>query len=103
MSEMNETREQLQARIAVLEAQVRETPRSGFSIRVNPKGVFGKPYLKDGVSVTPVGKGNIIIAGLARFPMAFYPTQLLAILNRADELRTTIETNRDQLSWKKGD
>lgn len=45
-------------------------------------------------------KGNVAVYGLGRFPVTLYPQQWLKLLAMGDEIRDTIEDNRDNLSWK---
>lgn len=78
---MEETPEQLKARIAELEKQVQGRRSGNLEFRVGEKG---------GVSVY----------GLGRFPVTLYYEQWIRLLDAAPELRAFLEENKDKLKLK---
>ncbi len=78
------TYDELKARLAELEKQVESKKRSGaIEFRVSEKG---------GVSVY----------GLGRFPVTLYYEQWKRLLERAEELQSFLEHNKDRLKLKHG-
>jgi hypothetical protein len=77
------TKEELLARIAELEKQVKGPKRGGLEFRVSEKG---------GVSVY----------GLGRFPVTLYYEQWIRLLDSADALRSFLEENKGKLKLKEG-
>lgn len=75
------TQEQLLARIAQLEKQVKNNAAKGTGLRVSEKG---------GVS----------FYGTGRFPVSLYASQWATLLAKADEIRQFILDNVDSLSFK---
>lgn len=78
---MEETPEQLKARIAELEKQLHGQRSGNLEFRVGEKG---------GVSVY----------GLGRFPVTLYYEQWIRLLDAAPELRAFLEENKDKLKLK---
>lgn len=80
---MDETPEQLKARIAELEKQLHGRRSGTVEFRVGEKG---------GVSVY----------GLGRFPVTLYYEQWIRLLDAAPELRAFLEENKNRLKLKQG-
>jgi hypothetical protein len=80
---MEETPEQLKARIAELEKQVQGRRSRNIEFRVGEKG---------GVSVY----------GLGRFPVTLYYEQWIRLLDVAPDLRAFLEENKGRLKLKEG-
>lgn len=59
--------------------------------------VYGKP-----VGVTEAGNGTVLVKGLRRLPIGFYPEEWVRIFSMKDEILATIETHRAGLSFKHG-
>ncbi|HTM90170.1 MAG TPA: hypothetical protein VL155_18340 [Terriglobales bacterium] len=78
---MEETPEQLKARIAELEKQLHGKRSGKLEFRVGEKG---------GVSVY----------GLGRFPVTLYYEQWIRLLDAAPELRAFLEEHKDKLKLK---
>ncbi len=78
---MEETPEQLKARIAELEKQLRGKRSGSLEFRVGEKG---------GVSVY----------GLGRFPVTLYYEQWIRLLDAAPDLRAFLEENKQKLKLK---
>ena len=64
---------------------------------------------KNGIKVNALGttndagepcKGTISIYGIRKFPLSYYPQEVLKLLDKADEIRRVIEDNKAVLSWK---
>jgi hypothetical protein len=71
--------DELVAQIAALQAQVAR--KSTLTLKVSDKGA-------------------VSLYGLGRFPLTLYGEQWRKVLDMADEIRTFIEANKDQLSTK---
>jgi len=78
---MEETPEQLKARIAELEKQLHGKRSGNLEFRVGEKG---------GVSVY----------GLGRFPVTLYYEQRIRLLDAVPDLRNFLEENKDKLKLK---
>jgi hypothetical protein len=78
---MAETPEELQARIAELERQLRGGRSGSLQFKVGEKG---------GVSVY----------GLGRFPVTLYYEQWVRLLDAASDLRSFLEENKSKLKLK---
>jgi hypothetical protein len=78
---MEETPEELKARIAELEKQLQRRRSRNLEFRVGDKG---------GVS----------IYGLGRFPVTLYYEQWIRLLDAAPDLRNFLEENKDKLKLK---
>jgi hypothetical protein len=78
---MEETPEQLRARIAELEKQLKGRRAENLDFRVGDKG---------GVSVY----------GLGRFPVTLYYEQWVRLLDAAPDLRAFLEENKSKLKLK---
>lgn len=76
-----QTREDLLARIAELEAKLEGQKPAGLEFKVGAKG---------GVSVY----------GLGRFPVTLYYAQWVTLLERADELKAFLEENKGKLRMR---
>lgn len=48
-------------------------------------------------------KGGVSVYGLGRFPVTLYYEQWVRLLDKAQELREFIETNKDKLKLKQKD
>ncbi len=75
------TYEELKARLAEAEKQIRTRPAGGIEFRISPKG---------GVSVY----------GMGRFPVTLYYEQWIRLLDQADVLREFLESNKSSLKLK---
>lgn len=76
------TKEELMARLAELEKQVRMRGGAGLQFKVSEKG---------GVSVY----------GLGRFPVTLYYEQWVRLLDSADALREFLNENKSKLKLKR--
>ncbi len=75
------TYDELKAKLAEMEKQVRGRKRGAIDFKVSEKG---------GVSVY----------GLGRFPVTLYYEQWIRLLDQADQLREFLETNKSSLKMK---
>ena len=75
------TYEELKARLAEVEKQIRTRPAGSIEFRISPKG---------GVSVY----------GMGRFPVTLYYEQWIRLLDQADVLREFLESNKSSLKLK---
>lgn len=97
--------------LAALAAQPKAAHKVTLIVRPKGQPLFdakGKPVIEREQSSPnygkqAVGKGNLLIYGLARNPFTFYPNQIIEILNRASEIRALLDKHRDVLSWGKED
>ena len=80
MNQVQLTPEQMMARIAELEAQVKSKPKSA-SIKVSPKGA-------------------VSVYGLGRFPVTLYASQWESLFGKQDEIKQFIIDNLNALAAK---
>ena len=57
--------------------------------------VYGKP-----VGVTEAGAGTVLVKGLRRLPVGYYPDEWVSLFAMKDEVLAAIETHRAGLSFK---
>lgn len=70
----------------------------GNGIKVRPLGqVMGK----DDKGNPVIGKGNVAVYGLQKFPVTLFPDQWQRLAKLMPEILQTIEDNKDSLSWDK--
>jgi hypothetical protein len=88
--------------LAFAMAAQQQQGNKGTSIKVFGKGVkrmANRMVNGKMTQVETVGKGNVAVYGLQKFPITLYPKGWLTLLDMADEIRATIKANSDSLSW----
>jgi len=74
--------EDAQARIAELEAELKQSKTKQIQLKVSEKGC-------------------VQINGIRKFPFTFYQDEIKIILNMSEEIENFINMNQDKLSKKK--
>ena len=74
--------EDTQARIAELEAELKQSKTKQIQLKVSEKGC-------------------VQINGIRKFPFTFYQDEIKIILNMSEEIENFINMNQDKLSKKK--
>ena len=59
-----------------------------------------KTQKEKGLSMKVSQKGGVSVYGLGRFPVTLYKEQWIRLLDMADDIRTFMEENADQLKTK---
>ena len=93
------THDQLIALAVAQQEKLEKASNRGTSVKVYGKGV--KRVKPDGETV--VGKGNVSVYGLQKFPITLYPKGWQALAKLMPEVLAAIEANKDVLSWDKND